>query len=71
MGIKHGLYENGVKETFQLKVVSGNYAGIYDIEKPSDWDDIDCIIDIDKDYFNLNNLIIGDTNKTNRKIDAD
>lgn len=61
--IKHSQYENGVKDVFRLKVVSGQYAGIYDIKKPVGFDDFDCIVDIDKEFFNINNLVIGETEK--------
>ena len=61
--IKHGQLENGVKDIFRLKVVSGNFAGIYDIKKPVGFDEIDCIVDIDKEFYNINNIIIGETDK--------
>ena len=61
--IKHANYEDGVKDIFQLKVVSGKYAGLYDILKPIGIDGFDCIVDIDKEFFNINNIIIGETEK--------
>ena len=61
--INHILYENGVTEIFRLVVVSGQHAGSYDIMKPDKWDDIDSILDINDDFFNVDNFIIGDTEK--------
>lgn len=61
--IKNTLYQNGVKEIFRLRVIQGNYAGIYDIKKPSEFDDIDCNIDIDEENFNVNNFILGESSK--------
>lgn len=61
--IKHILLENGVEEIFRLIVVSGNYAGTYDIVKPNGWDEVDSKIDINDEFFNIDNFIIGDTEK--------
>ena len=61
--IKHILYEYGVKQIFRLVVVSGAYSGTYDILKPDGWDEIDSIIDINEDYFNVDNFILGDSEK--------
>jgi len=61
--ISNLLYENGVQEIFKLKVVEGRFAGVYDINKPSGFDYIDCVLQIDKDNFNVNNFILGDSAK--------
>lgn len=63
MGIKHILYENGVKEFFKLIIPNGDYAGTYEIEKPDGWDDIDSKVNIDKDLFFVKDFIIGDAEK--------
>lgn len=61
--VKHALNEDGVREIFRLKVVQGKFAGIYDIKKPDKFDDVDCVVDIDPEKFNVNNFILGDTSK--------
>lgn len=61
--IKHILLESGVEEIFRLIVVSGNYAGTYEITKPNGWDEVDSKIDINDEFFNIDNFIIGDTEK--------
>lgn len=61
--IVNALYQNGVEEIFRLRVIQGLYAGIYDIKKPDEFDDIDMTIDIDEENFNVNNFILGDTSK--------
>lgn len=61
--IKHILYENGVEEIFKFIVPSGNFQGEYVIEKPTGWDDVDSIIDIDEELFNVKNFIIGENTK--------
>lgn len=61
--IKHILFETGVEEIFRLIVVSGTYAGTYDIVKPNGWDEVDSKIDINDEFFNIDNFIIGETEK--------
>ena len=61
--IKHLLLQDNVDETFTLIVEDSIHAGEYPIDKPDNFDDIDCIIDINDDYFNIDNLILGDTEK--------
>lgn len=61
--IKHILLESGVEEIFRLIVVSGSYAGTYDIVKPDGWDEVNSKIDINDTFFNIENFIIGETEK--------
>ena len=61
--IKHLLLQDNVDETFALIVEDSIHAGEYPIDKPDNFDDIDCIIDINDDYFNIDNLILGETEK--------
>lgn len=61
--IKHILNENGVEEIFQLEVVSGEFAGIYNIGKPDGWDDINISVDINEEFFNVENFVIGEAEK--------
>ena len=61
--IKHLLYESGVEETFALVVEDSQYAGTYEIEMPDKFYEIDSVVDINEDYFNIDNIILGDTEK--------
>lgn len=61
--IKHILYEDGAEEIFRLIVTSGNYAGTYDIVKPDGWDEVDSVVNISEEFFNVEDFIIGKTNK--------
>ena len=61
--IKHILYESGTFETFKLIVIGSSYEGEYEIIKPDGWDDIDCEVSINEDIFNVEDFILGATNK--------
>ena len=61
--IKHILYESGTFETFKLIVSGSSYNGEYEIIKPEGWDDIDCEVSINEDIFNVEDFILGATNK--------
>lgn len=61
--IKHLLYESGVYEVFRLIVTDSQYSGVYDIEKPEGWDDMDSVLNINEEYFNVDEFIIGESNK--------
>ncbi|MDP9954700.1 hypothetical protein J2X97_000337 [Epilithonimonas hungarica] len=61
--IKNILYENGVEEIFRLVVPEGDFSGTYDINKPDGWDEIDSVININEDYFNVEDFIIGESEK--------
>lgn len=61
--IKHILQENGVKEIFKFIVPSGSFQGEYIIDKPSGWDDVDTIVNIDDESMNVNDFVIGNNTK--------
>lgn len=61
--IKNLQYENGTEEIFTLTVVDSAFAGVYIIEMPDAFEQSDCIIDINEEFFNIDNFIIGDSEK--------
>ena len=61
--IKNLQYENGTEEIFTLTVVDSAFAGVYVIEMPDAFEQSDCIIDINEEFFNVDNFIIGDSEK--------
>lgn len=61
--IKHIQYQSGTEEVFTLNVVDGEFAGVYVVEKPDAFDEADCIVDINEEFFNVQNFIIGDSEK--------
>ena len=61
--IKNLQYENGTEEIFTLTVVDSAFAGVYVIEMPDAFEQSDCIIDINEEFFNIDNFIIGDSEK--------
>ena len=61
--IKNLKYENGTEEIFTLTVVDSVFAGVYVIEMPDAFEQSDCIIDINEEFFNIDNFIIGDSEK--------
>jgi len=61
--IKHIQYQSGTEEIFTLNVVDGEFSGVYVVEKPDAFDEADCIVDIDEEFFNIQNFIIGDSEK--------
>lgn len=61
--IKHLSYENATEQIFTLTVPDGAHAGVYEIEKPDGFDEADIIVDINEDYFNVDNFVLGDTEK--------
>ncbi|ALR29772.1 hypothetical protein ATE47_04205 [Chryseobacterium sp. IHB B 17019] len=61
--IKHILNESGVSERFKLVVPDGNYEGEYSIKKPDGWNDIDSIVNINEEFFNIEDFIIGSSTK--------
>lgn len=63
--IKHLSYENATEQIFTLTVTDGAHAGVYEIEKPDGFDEADIIVDINEDYFNIDNFILGETEKIN------
>ena len=63
VSIKHILNETGVSERFKLIVPDGNYEGEYNIKKPDGWNDIDSVVNINEEFFNVEDFIIGSSTK--------
>lgn len=61
--IKNIAYENRVIEEFKLIIPEGEHKGEYTIEEPDGWADVNSILDIDDEFFNVNNFIIGETHR--------
>ena len=61
--IKHLHYENNTDNIFTLTVEDSSFAGVYVIEMPDNFNEVDCIVDISEDNFNIDNFIIGETEK--------
>lgn len=61
--INHILYESGTYEIFKLEVIGSSYAGIYEIVKPEGWDEIDAEVTINEEVFNVDDFILGASNK--------
>lgn len=61
--IKHILNETGVSEKFLLIVPEGNYSGTYEIKKMDGWNQVDSVVDINDEFFNVESFIIGETTK--------
>ena len=61
--IKNLRYENRTKEVFRLVVEDSAYAGTYDIEMPDKFDEIDCIVNINEEFYNVDDFILGETEK--------
>lgn len=61
--IKHLLYESNTEEIFTLTVEDSIFSGVYVINMPDGFNEIDCTVDINEDYFNIDNFILGDSEK--------
>ncbi len=61
--IKQIIYQSGVDHIYKLVVPSGNFAGEYVINQPSGWEEVDSVININEDRFNVEDFIIGGTVK--------
>ena len=61
--IKHLLYENNTEQIFTLTVEDSAFAGVYDIESPDQFNETNTIVDINEEFFNIDNFIIGDSLK--------
>jgi hypothetical protein len=61
--IKHIIYESGVSQIFKLIVPEGNFAGTYEIKMPKGWNDIDSVVSINEELFNVEAFILGDSEK--------
>lgn len=62
-GIKSAQYQNQIKHLFSLEVKEGKYKGVYTIKEPDGFDSINIIVDINEEYFNVDNFILGDSSK--------
>ncbi|MDV3554568.1 hypothetical protein CMU75_01490 [Elizabethkingia anophelis] len=60
-GINNIVYQYGVGQTFQLVVIDSKHAGTYEIEEPDGFDDINSYIDINEEFFNVDNFILGES----------
>lgn len=62
-GIKNIQYQSGVGQIFRLEVLSGKYEGIHEIQEPDGFDALDISIDVNEEYYNIDNFILGETSK--------
>lgn len=62
-GIKNIQYQSGVGQIFRLEVLTGKYAGIHEIQEPDGFDALDISIDVNEEYYNIDNFILGETSK--------
>ena len=59
--IKHALYQEKVEEVFFIEVKSGAKQGTYSILKPDGFDEIISLVDVGDDFFNVKNVILGES----------
>ena len=62
-GIKNIQYQSGIGQIFRLEVLTGKYAGIHEIQEPDGFDALDISIDVNEEYYNIDNFILGETSK--------
>lgn len=62
-GIKNIQYQSGVGQVFRLEVLTGKYEGIHEIQEPDGFDSLDISIDVNEEYYNIDNFILGETSK--------
>lgn len=62
-GIKNIQYQSGIGQVFRLEVLTGKYAGIHEIQEPDGFDSLDISIDVNEEYYNIDNFILGETSK--------
>ncbi|MVW93641.1 hypothetical protein FCL53_16895 [Elizabethkingia meningoseptica] len=60
-GTNNVLYQDNIGQEFKLVVVDSKYNGTYDIEQPEGFDEVNCFVDINEEFFNVDNFIIGDS----------
>ncbi|WP_372483273.1 hypothetical protein AB9J70_06115 [Elizabethkingia anophelis] len=60
-GINNIVYQYAIGQTFQLVVIDSKHAGTYEIEEPDGFDDINSYIDINEEFFNVDNFILGES----------
>lgn len=61
--VKHIIYEQGVSQIFKLIVPEGNHAGTYEIKMPDGWNEIDSVINMNEETLNVEDFIIGSSEK--------
>lgn len=62
-GIKNIQYQSGIGQVFRLEVLTGKYEGIHEIQEPDGFDALDISIDVNEEYYNIDNFILGETSK--------
>lgn len=62
-GIKNIQYQSGIGQIFRLEVLTGKYEGIHEIQEPDGFDSLDISIDVNEEYYNIDNFILGETSK--------
>ena len=60
-GIDNIVHQYEIGQTFQLVVIDSKHAGTYEIEEPDRFDDINNYIDINEEFFNVDNFILGES----------
>ena len=62
-GIKNIQYQSGIGQIFRLEVLTGKYEGIHEIQEPDGFDSLDISVDVNEEYYNIDNFILGETSK--------
>ena len=62
-GIKNIQYQSGIGQIFRLEVLSGKFAGTHEIQEPDGFDALDISVDVNEEYYNIDNFILGETSK--------
>lgn len=60
-GINNVVFQYGLNQVFQLVVIDSIHAGTYDIEEPDGFDEVNSYVDINDEFFNVDNFILGDS----------
>lgn len=60
--IKNIDFEDGINEIFQIVELDGLEV-VHDIQKPDGWEQIDCVLKINNEFFNVEDFILGKTQK--------
>lgn len=58
--IKNIRYEDNTSERFEIEVLDGSLVGTYNIKKPSQFDDVDTIVDRNDEFYGVDNFILGE-----------
>ncbi|MBG0514102.1 hypothetical protein [Elizabethkingia meningoseptica] len=59
--INNIVHQYKIGQVFQLVVIDSKHAGTYEIEEPDGFDDINSYIDINEEFFNVDNFILGES----------